>query len=157
MRSSSSCLVALLDIKNTPFIIGENFYFFSVYYKGSISLQEKSLSSFQWHDQIHFPPRIDAKELERLHFIQAKENLILTGSPGTGKTHLATAIGYEACKIGVEVRFYRVSDLVGNLENLGKGISWELSKVNSEMLISSFWTKWDTSLLPPKVLNSSFS
>ncbi|GAB2567907.1 DNA replication protein DnaC [Gracilibacillus alcaliphilus] len=59
-------------------------------------LQEKPLSSFQWHDQIHFPPRMDAKELERLHFIQVKENLILTGSPGTGKTHLATAIGYEA-------------------------------------------------------------
>jgi len=39
-------------------------------------LQEKSLASFQWHDQIHFPPQLDAKELKRLNFIQSKENLI---------------------------------------------------------------------------------
>lgn len=83
-------------------------------------LQEKSFSAFQWHDQIHFPPLMDAKELERLHFIQAKENLILTGSPGTGKTHLATAVGYEACRMGIEVRFYRVSDLVESLERAWK-------------------------------------
>lgn len=83
-------------------------------------LQEKSLATFQWHDQIHFPPQMDVKELERLHFIQSKENLILTGSPGTGKTHLATAIGYKACKTGLEVRFYRVSDLVANLEKAWK-------------------------------------
>ncbi|MEJ8767840.1 IS21-like element helper ATPase IstB [Oceanobacillus sp. HCA-5259] len=83
-------------------------------------LQEKSLSTFQWHDQIHLPPQMDEKELESLNFIQAKENLILTGSPGTGKTHLATAIGYKACGMGKEARFYRVSDLVANLEKAWK-------------------------------------
>lgn len=83
-------------------------------------LQEKSFSTFQWHDQIHFPPQLDAAELERLNFVRAKENLILTGSPGTGKTHLATAVGYQACKMGLEVGFYRVSDLVENLERAWK-------------------------------------
>lgn len=83
-------------------------------------LQEKSLAAFQWHDHIHFPPQMDARELEKLNFIQARENLILTGSPGTGKTHLATAIGYEACKLSLEVRFCRVSDLVANLERAWK-------------------------------------
>lgn len=59
---------------------------------------------------------MDIKELSTLHFIERKENIILTGSPGTGKTHLATGIGYEACKKGLEVRFYRVSDLAEKLE-----------------------------------------
>lgn len=83
-------------------------------------LQEKSFSTFQWHDQIHFPPQLNAVELERVNFVRAKENLILTGSPGTGKTHLATAVGYQACRMGLEVRFYRVSDLVENLERAWK-------------------------------------
>lgn len=89
-------------------------------------LQNKSLSTFQWHDQIHLPPQMDAKELEKLNFIQAKENLILTGSPGTGKTHLATAVGYEACRMGIEVRFYRVSNLVESLER-----AWKDDKLTS--------------------------
>src|SRR5699024_7314082 len=64
--------------------------------------------------------------LEKLHFIHAKENLILTGSPGTGKTHLATAIGYEACEQGLEVRFFRVSNLVSSLEK-----AWKEDKLNN--------------------------
>ncbi|EFX6585684.1 IS21-like element helper ATPase IstB [Ureibacillus chungkukjangi] len=79
-------------------------------------LQKKSLSSFQWSEHIHFPTHIDYKELCTINFIARKENLILTGAPGTGKTHLATGIGYEACKQGLEVRFYRVSDLADVLE-----------------------------------------
>ena len=79
-------------------------------------LQKKSLSSFQWSGQIHFPSQIDSEELCTLNFIGRKENLILTGAPGTGKSHLSTGIGYEACKQGLEVRFYRVSDLAEALE-----------------------------------------
>lgn len=83
-------------------------------------LQKKSLKGFEWHEQIHLPPHLDAKELESLNFIHAKENLILTGSPGTGKSHLATALGYEACEKGLEVRFHRVSNLVTSLEKTWK-------------------------------------
>ena len=79
-------------------------------------LQKKSLSSFQWNEQIHFPSHIDSEELSTIDFIGRRENLILTGAPGTGKTHLATGIGYEACRKGLEVRFYRVSDLAEALE-----------------------------------------
>lgn len=80
-------------------------------------LQKKSLSSFQWKEQIHFPAQIDSHELCTLNFISRNENLILTGAPGTGKSHLATGIGYEACKQGLQVRFYRVSDLGEALES----------------------------------------
>ncbi|MFD2628916.1 IS21-like element helper ATPase IstB [Oceanobacillus kapialis] len=78
----------------------------------------KSLSDFQWGDQIRFPPQVDRTELKELHFISKKENVVLSGSPGTGKTHLATGLGREACKKGYEVRFYRVSDLVDTLERM---------------------------------------
>ncbi len=41
---------------------------------------------------------------------------MLLGSPGTGKTHLATALGLKACEHGYQVKFFRVADLVGLLE-----------------------------------------
>ncbi|MHA6260014.1 ATP-binding protein [Sporosarcina sp. CAU 1771] len=47
-------------------------------------LQIKSLSSFRWNEQVHFPSHIDSKELCTINFIGRKENLILTGAPGTG-------------------------------------------------------------------------
>ncbi|WP_432358809.1 IS21-like element helper ATPase IstB [Sporosarcina sp. UB5] len=87
-------------------------------------LQKKSLSSFQWNEKIHFPSHIDSHELCTLNFIGRKENVILTGAPGTGKTHLATGLGYEACKQGLEVRFYRVSDLAEALEK-----AWQEGKL----------------------------
>jgi DNA replication protein DnaC len=49
-------------------------------------------------------------------FFEGKQNLLLLGSPGTGKTHLATALGLKACEQGYQVKFFRVADLVGILE-----------------------------------------
>ncbi|WP_382920154.1 ATP-binding protein [Streptomyces sp. NPDC057062] len=83
-------------------------------------LSKKTLEAFQWSEQVRFPPHIDAKELCELHFINQHENVILTGSPGTGKTLLATGLGRKACQNGYEVRFYRVSDLVDTLERVWK-------------------------------------
>lgn len=48
--------------------------------------------------------------------MEQKQNVLLLGSPGTGKTHLATALGLKACERGHEVRFFRVADLVDQLE-----------------------------------------
>jgi DNA replication protein DnaC len=42
-----------------------------------------------------------AKEhISELRFFEGKQNLLLLGSPGTGKTHLATALGLKACEQG---------------------------------------------------------
>jgi len=79
-------------------------------------MNEKELKDYQWGDQIHFPQNFDRESLESLSFINRKENVILSGAPGTGKSHLATALGRKACRNGHEVRFYRVADLIELLE-----------------------------------------
>jgi DNA replication protein DnaC len=54
-------------------------------------------------------------ELARCEFVERRENLLFVGGPGTGKTHLATALGMEACSRGKRVRFFRVTELVTQL------------------------------------------
>ena len=51
-------------------------------------------------------------ELARGSFINNRENVLFIGNPGTGKSHLATAIAAEACAKGYKVRFFRVTELV---------------------------------------------
>ncbi len=51
-------------------------------------------------------------ELLRCDYLDRRENPLLVGGPGTGKTHLATALGVVACGRGKRVRFYRVTELV---------------------------------------------
>lgn len=51
-------------------------------------------------------------DLSQGRFIQKKENIILLGPPGVGKTHLAVALGREACRKGFKVRFFTAGGLV---------------------------------------------
>jgi len=63
-------------------------------------------------------PSINAslvKELMRGEYIERKENVLLVGNSGTGKTHLATALALAACQQGRRVRFWSVSALVTQL------------------------------------------
>ena len=48
------------------------------------------------------------KHLETLDFIENKENIILVGNPGTGKTALSIALGYKACEMYKSVLFISV-------------------------------------------------
>ena len=54
-------------------------------------------------------------ELARGSFVDRRENVIFIGSYGTGKTHLATAIGVDACRQGKRVRFYTAAALINEL------------------------------------------
>lgn len=56
------------------------------------------------------------KELRTLEFIKNGQNIILTGNPGTGKTHTAIGLGLEACEAGYKVLFTTVPYLVTELK-----------------------------------------
>jgi DNA replication protein DnaC len=57
------------------------------------------------------------KQLATLDFTETAQNAVLIGGPGTGKTHLATAIGVAGIATkGKRVRFYSTVDLVNELE-----------------------------------------
>jgi len=60
-------------------------------------------------------PDLDPLAVHRLagcEFVGKAENVLLAGSSGTGKTHLAIALGVEACRRRHSVRFFTVSQLV---------------------------------------------
>lgn len=65
-----------------------------------------------------FQPSVEQKvvsDLATCQFIKAKENIILIGASGTGKTHLAIAFGMKALAREYSVYFSTVSDLLYNL------------------------------------------
>jgi DNA replication protein DnaC len=63
------------------------------------------------------PPDAMAKlaQLERLDFINSGQNLIFSGNPGTGKTHLPMALGIKACQQGYKVLFTTTPRLLTQL------------------------------------------
>lgn len=54
--------------------------------------------------------------LKTLDFIKEGQNVILTGSPGTGKTHVAIGLGMEACLAGYRVFFATIPTLINQLK-----------------------------------------
>lgn len=54
--------------------------------------------------------------LSKSEYIRDRENVLFVGNSGTGKTHLATALGIAACRQGYRVRFWRVGQLVAELQ-----------------------------------------
>jgi DNA replication protein DnaC len=74
----------------------------------------KTLDTFQFKIQ----PSINRPlvlELSRGEYLDRQENILLMGNPGTGKTHLANALGQAACMQGKRVRFFSVTALVTQL------------------------------------------
>lgn len=65
-----------------------------------------------------FQPSLDRDRimaLAKLKFIERHEVVHFAGPPGTGKSHLAIALGVEAVKAAHGVYFITLADLVGNL------------------------------------------
>ena len=55
------------------------------------------------------------RELLRGEYLERRENVLLIGNSGTGKTHLATALAFTACQQGHRARFFTVTGLVTQL------------------------------------------
>src|SRR6516162_602182 len=74
----------------------------------------KTLEEFDFTFQRSVKRQI-VKHLGQLDFLHAKENVILLGPPGTGKTHLAIAISIRACLAGHRVAFATATEWVARL------------------------------------------
>lgn len=72
---------------------------------------KKYLENFK-RDHLPIQTKSKIEELETLSFIDKKENIILIGNPGVGKTHLAIGLGIKACLEGKSVLFISVPNLI---------------------------------------------
>lgn len=75
---------------------------------------EKTMKDYDFSYQ----PSVNREEMLEygsLRFIENKENLLFVGSPGTGKTHLATAIGIEAAMHHYSTYFITMQELISQL------------------------------------------
>jgi DNA replication protein DnaC len=70
-------------------------------------------------------------ELARGEWIEQRTNTCFIGSPGTGKTHLAIALGLAACRQGKRVRFFTAAALVTRLEEAQK--QYQLDRVLAQL------------------------
>jgi DNA replication protein DnaC len=74
----------------------------------------KTIDTFDFKAQPSINEQL-VRELMRGEYIDKKENVLLIGNPGTGKTHLASALAFSACAHGRKARFYTVTGLVTEL------------------------------------------
>ena len=74
----------------------------------------RDLTGFDWSETPLDGARI--QDLAKGHYLETAHNLILVGGTGTGKTHLAIALGVAAIHHGKRIRFYNAVDLVNLLE-----------------------------------------
>jgi DNA replication protein DnaC len=74
----------------------------------------KTLEEFDFTFQRSVKKQV-VEHLGQLDFLHAKQNVILLGPPGTGKTHLAVAISIRACLAGQRVQFATATQWVARL------------------------------------------
>src|SRR3954447_7377145 len=74
----------------------------------------KSLEDFDFDHQRSLKREVIA-HLGTLDFVEAKENVVFLGPPGTGKTHLATGLAIRACQAGHRVAFATAAEWVARL------------------------------------------
>ncbi len=74
----------------------------------------KSLEEFDFAFQRSVKKTV-VEHLGQLDFLHARENVVLLGPPGTGKTHLGIALGIRACLAGQRVHFATATEWVARL------------------------------------------
>jgi len=74
----------------------------------------KTLEGYDF-EPVTFPQGLERDRLLELSFLDRQENILMLGAVGTGKTHLAIALGVKACLQGRKVVFYRAAELTDQL------------------------------------------
>jgi DNA replication protein DnaC len=98
-------------------------------YQASIEALDYSVERGLDKNQVH--------RLASLDFIKEKKDLFITGSTGTGKSYLATALGYHACQNGYKVMYASTSKLLEQLRvSKTKGtVLQDLKKIERQDLL----------------------
>jgi DNA replication protein DnaC len=89
----------------------------------------KALDQFDWS----WPKKINRPQVQnlfRLPFIEKNQNVVFLGGVGLGKTHLAIALGYQACLDGHRTLFTSAADIINTLSAAQKArrLKIELAK-----------------------------
>lgn len=86
--------------------------------------EQKTLEEFDFS----FNPEIPARRIRDLgtcQFIERKESVLLCGPVGVGKSHIAQALGHQACRLGYSVLFSKTQRLLSDLGGGRADGSWE--------------------------------
>ena len=84
---------------------------------------------------------LDKNQLQRFfssEFVRAKENILLTGSTGVGKSYIASAIGHQACSLEYKVRYCNTNKLFTELKTAKADGSYikEINKIEKQDLLT---------------------
>ena len=72
----------------------------------------KTIDTFDFKAQPSINQALVRELIQSGEYISKRENVLLVGNPGTGKTHLAIALGFAACAQGKRVRFTTTTAMV---------------------------------------------
>jgi DNA replication protein DnaC len=75
----------------------------------------KTLDTFDFSGQPSINEALVRELIVAGEYMSRRENVLMVGNPGTGKTHLALALGFAACAQGKKVRFSTTTALVTQL------------------------------------------
>jgi DNA replication protein DnaC len=84
----------------------------------------KTLEGYEFQS-LRLPSTLQTDELTSCQFVRDKKNLVLYGPVGTGKTHLAIALGVKACELSMSTRFFTAASLVTRLSESKRSGSLE--------------------------------
>jgi len=79
--------------------------------------EPKTLASFDWQFNAKVINRVQIEELATGEFIRRRDNLVLAGQSGVGKSHIIESVGQQACALGWRVRYTTSADLLVDLRS----------------------------------------